>query len=195
MFRSLVLYGKFPDVQHLLRAPLPFLPGVHPWIRIFFPVQVDLRRCPLKSSSLSECRQGVPAVRSPQRSAEADPVRFLAAILQATWVLRDVSLEIDGANAWDRGPERRRQDDSPPDDLRHHQAQPTARSQVSGRVAPILALGAGFDPHLSGHRKRLIGGANLRSQARRIQKALEAIRNSRISANISNSRLKLYSRA
>ena len=38
---------------------------------------------------------------------------------------------------------------------------PTMGSQVAGRVAPILALGAGFDHELTGRENALIGGAIL----------------------------------
>lgn len=48
--------------------------------------------------------------------------------------------------------------------------------EVEGRVAPILALGAGFDPALSGRENALIGGAILGLKRMQILKRMEAIR-------------------
>jgi lipopolysaccharide transport system ATP-binding protein len=48
---------------------------------------------------------------------------------------------------------------------------------VKGRVAPILALGAGFDPALSGRENALIGGAILGLKRAQVLTRMEAIQN------------------
>jgi lipopolysaccharide transport system ATP-binding protein len=47
---------------------------------------------------------------------------------------------------------------------------------IQGRVGPILALGAGFDPELSGRENVLIGGAILGLKRKEIDKRMAAIR-------------------
>lgn len=64
---------------------------------------------------------------------------------------------------------------------------------VSGRVAPILALGAGFDPHLSGYENALIGGAILGLKRSEILKRLESIRDFADIGEYFEQPLKLYS--
>jgi lipopolysaccharide transport system ATP-binding protein len=49
------------------------------------------------------------------------------------------------------------------------------RVQVHGRVAPILALGAGFDPELTGRENALIGGAILGMRRAAVEARLPAI--------------------
>ncbi|HEX3494978.1 MAG TPA: ABC transporter ATP-binding protein [Methylocella sp.] len=49
------------------------------------------------------------------------------------------------------------------------------RVQVHGRVAPILALGAGFDPELTGRENALIGGAILGMGRAAVEARLPAI--------------------
>ena len=48
-------------------------------------------------------------------------------------------------------------------------------AEVRGRVAPILALGAGFDPELSGRENVLIGGAILGLKRRDIDTRMQSI--------------------
>ena len=53
----------------------------------------------------------------------------------------------------DHRPQRRRQNDAVADHLRHHAARRKGQCDVNGRIAPILALGAGFDHAADGPRK------------------------------------------
>ncbi len=64
---------------------------------------------------------------------------------------------------------------------------------VKGRVAPILALGAGFDPLLSGFENALIGGAILGLRRSEIKKRIESIREFADIGEYFDQPLKLYS--
>jgi len=65
--------------------------------------------------------------------------------------------------------------------------------RVKGRVAPILALGAGFDPELSGAENVLIGGAILGLKRRQIDARLNLIREFADIGEYFNQPIKLYS--
>lgn len=65
--------------------------------------------------------------------------------------------------------------------------------QVSGRVAPILALGAGFDPELSGAENVLIGGAILGLKRRQIDARMKSIREFADIGEYFDQPIKLYS--
>lgn len=65
--------------------------------------------------------------------------------------------------------------------------------QVKGRVAPILALGAGFDPELSGGENVLIGGAILGLKRRQIDARMDSIRGFADIGEYFDQPLKLYS--
>lgn len=65
--------------------------------------------------------------------------------------------------------------------------------EVSGRVAPILALGAGFDPELTGRENVLIGGAILGLKRRQIDARMSAIRDFADIGEYFDQPIKLYS--
>jgi lipopolysaccharide transport system ATP-binding protein len=65
--------------------------------------------------------------------------------------------------------------------------------EVNGRVAPILALGAGFDPELTGRENVLIGGAILGLKRRQIDARMDAIRNFADIGEYFDQPIKLYS--
>jgi lipopolysaccharide transport system ATP-binding protein len=65
--------------------------------------------------------------------------------------------------------------------------------QVNGRVAPILALGAGFDPELTGRENALIGGAILGMRRAAIEARLPEIAAFADIGDFFNQPLKLYS--
>jgi len=64
---------------------------------------------------------------------------------------------------------------------------------VKGRVAPILALGAGFDPELSGYENVLIGGAILGLKRKQIDARIESIRDFADIGEYFDQPIKLYS--
>lgn len=64
---------------------------------------------------------------------------------------------------------------------------------VSGRVAPILALGAGFDPELSGRENVLIGGAILGLKRKQLDARMQAIRDFADIGEYFDQPIKLYS--
>ncbi len=65
--------------------------------------------------------------------------------------------------------------------------------EVKGRVAPILALGAGFDPELSGYENALIGGAILGLKRKQIDARIESIREFADIGEYFDQPIKLYS--
>jgi lipopolysaccharide transport system ATP-binding protein len=65
--------------------------------------------------------------------------------------------------------------------------------QVNGRVAPILALGAGFDPELTGRENALIGGAILGMRRAAVEGRLPEIAAFADIGDFFNQPLKLYS--
>lgn len=65
--------------------------------------------------------------------------------------------------------------------------------EVNGRVAPILALGAGFDPELSGYENVLIGGAILGLKRKQIDARVESIRQFADIGEYFDQPIKLYS--
>jgi lipopolysaccharide transport system ATP-binding protein len=65
--------------------------------------------------------------------------------------------------------------------------------EVSGRVAPILALGAGFDPELTGLENVLIGGAILGLKRRQIEARIPSIRDFADIGEYFDQPIKLYS--
>src|SRR5579862_2607169 len=65
--------------------------------------------------------------------------------------------------------------------------------EVKGRVAPILALGAGFDPELSGRENVLIGGAILGLKRRQLDARMGAIRDFADIGEYFDQPIKLYS--
>ena len=64
---------------------------------------------------------------------------------------------------------------------------------VKGRVAPVLALGATFDPEATGHENVLIGGAILGLNRREIRERLESISDFAGIGDFMDQPLKLYS--
>ncbi len=91
------------------------------------------------------------------------------------WVLRDISFDVRRGECWGiigrngTGKTTLLQ-------LICGISNPTYGSiEVSGRVAPILALGAGFDPELTGRENVMIGGAILGLRRADILKRLDSI--------------------
>ena len=70
--------------------------------------------------------------------------------------------------------QRRRQDHAAAIAVRHH-APTRGEIEVNGRIAPILALGAGFDGSLTGRENAIIGGAILGLSRKSIMAKLDAI--------------------
>ena len=64
---------------------------------------------------------------------------------------------------------------------------------VNGRIAPILALGAGFDPELSGRENVSIGGAILGLKRRQIDSRMQSIREFADIGEYFDQPIKLYS--
>jgi lipopolysaccharide transport system ATP-binding protein len=65
--------------------------------------------------------------------------------------------------------------------------------KVNGRVAPILALGAGFDPELTGYENVLIGGAILGLKRRAVEGRMRSIREFADIGEYFDQPIKLYS--
>jgi lipopolysaccharide transport system ATP-binding protein len=65
--------------------------------------------------------------------------------------------------------------------------------EVQGRIAPILALGAGFDPCLTGRENALIGGAILGMRRSEILARLDAIKAFAAIGDFFHQPLKMYS--
>jgi lipopolysaccharide transport system ATP-binding protein len=65
--------------------------------------------------------------------------------------------------------------------------------EVKGRVAPILALGAGFDPELSGRENVLIGGAILGLRRREVEARMRSIEEFADIGEYFDQPIKLYS--
>ncbi len=91
------------------------------------------------------------------------------------WVLRDISFEVQRGECWGiigrngTGKTTLLQ-------LICGISQPThGNVEVSGRVAPILALGAGFDQELTGRENAMIGGAVLGLRRKEILARLDSI--------------------
>ncbi len=125
---------------------------------------------------LRQRRQGVPALSAPQRPAEAGAVRPVEEILSGALGAPDMSFEVTkGENVGIIG--RNGAGKTTLLQILCGITEPTHGGvEVKGRIAPILALGSGFDGLTDGRENAMIGGAILGLKRKEIEKRLHGDR-------------------